>query len=161
MIRNVEAALPLCRELEAWCRAESLPYLRADDLAEAGYLSEGQRAWVQQFVERWEALKAAERVTQGVQDMTQPSLDASNAVGASNESSSVDFEWHYAPMTGGLMRKRSGEVEFERVASWEERHRLMDEFLAKCQRSELKVARTETYGHALFNGHSGRVDVYI
>lgn len=70
------------------------------------------------------------------------------------------YEWHYAPMSGGLARKQVGAATFEPAVSMERHHELLEEFLGKCARSELKLLRTETYGHMLFNGHSGRVDVY-
>lgn len=58
MIKNTDAAMPLCNELEAWCKNQNLPYLRADDLATKGYLTSAQKDWIADFRQRWEALKA-------------------------------------------------------------------------------------------------------
>lgn len=57
MIKSTEAAMPLCNELEAWCKSQKLPYLRADDLAAKGFLTAAQKAWIADFRKRWEALK--------------------------------------------------------------------------------------------------------
>lgn len=58
MIKNTDAAIPLCNEMEAWCKNQKLPYLRADDLAAKGYLTSVQKNWLVDFRQRWEALKA-------------------------------------------------------------------------------------------------------
>lgn len=57
MISNTATALPLCSELENWCRAEKLPYIRADDLLAKGFITPAQRAWLQDFQKRWDSLK--------------------------------------------------------------------------------------------------------
>ncbi|MDP2449085.1 MAG: hypothetical protein Q8Q74_08075 [Polaromonas sp.] len=63
MMKNIEAAQPLCDELEAWCRAQKLPYLRADDLAAKGYLTPEQKEWIANFRQRWDALKSMDMAT--------------------------------------------------------------------------------------------------
>ncbi len=55
--------MPLCNELEAWCKAQMLPHLRADDLAALGYLTTAQKEWVAEFRQRWEALKSMDMAT--------------------------------------------------------------------------------------------------
>lgn len=51
----------LSEELRAWCHAQRLPYLSADELVVREDLSEGQHAWLEQFCERWDDFMASER----------------------------------------------------------------------------------------------------
>lgn len=60
MIKNTDASMPLCNELEEWCKAQKLPYIRADDLASKGYLTADQKTWLAGYRLRWENLKAQE-----------------------------------------------------------------------------------------------------
>lgn len=65
-------------------------------------------------------------------------------------------EYHYAPMSGGLQKKVDGVI--VPVNNWTEHHTLMAEFLEI--QKKVKISETITYGHDLFHGHSGRVDIY-
>lgn len=60
MIKNRDLAMPLCTELEAWCKAQKLPYLCADELAKKSFLNPLQREWISDFCRRWEEIKALE-----------------------------------------------------------------------------------------------------
>lgn len=44
----------LAGELEAWCEANNLPFVSADELISRDVTAE-QRAWLEQFLDRWEA----------------------------------------------------------------------------------------------------------
>lgn len=68
------------------------------------------------------------------------------------------IEWHYAPLTGSLMQKING-VD-QKPKDWSEFHLKMDQFLRFRETGEIALKETVNYGHALFSGHSGRVDVY-
>ena len=70
------------------------------------------------------------------------------------------YEWHYAPMNGGLMRKELPDGGLAGFSTWKDLHAAMDEFIAERGANRIVLLRTEAYGHALFSGHSGRVDVY-
>ena len=50
----------LSEELRAWCHAQKLPYVSAEELAMREDLSEVQRAWVEQFCWRWDAFMASD-----------------------------------------------------------------------------------------------------
>ena len=70
------------------------------------------------------------------------------------------YEWHYAPMNGGLMRKELLAGGLAGFSTWTDLHAAMDEFIAERGANRIVLLRTEAYGHALFSGRSGRVDVY-
>ena len=70
------------------------------------------------------------------------------------------YEWHYAPMNGGLMRKELPDGGLASFSTWADLHAAKDEFIAERGANRIVLLRTEAYGHALFSGHSGRVDVY-
>ena len=70
------------------------------------------------------------------------------------------YEWHYAPMNGGLMRKELPAGDLAGFSTWTDLHAAMDEFIAERGANRIVLLRTEAYGNALFSGHSGRVDVY-
>lgn len=67
-------------------------------------------------------------------------------------------EYHYSPMTGGLVIKENGE--FKPVEGWPGHHENMAEFDRLRNSGEITLQKTTNYGHVLFNGHSGRVDIY-
>ncbi len=67
-------------------------------------------------------------------------------------------EYHYAPITGSLVCMKDGEM--EKVEGWTRRHALMEQFLKLRASNEIILLRTESYGHMLFHGHRGRVDIY-
>ncbi len=43
----------MCCELENWCQAQDLPYESADELLCRGDLNAEERAWLNDFHERW------------------------------------------------------------------------------------------------------------
>lgn len=51
----------LSEELRAWCHAQRLPHLSADELVLRADLSEVQQAWLEQFCGRWDDFMASER----------------------------------------------------------------------------------------------------
>lgn len=66
-------------------------------------------------------------------------------------------EWHYAPLPGYIMFKAKDGT----VAPKEHYYQKRDEFFELQSSNKLKFVREITYGHPLFHGHSGRVNVYI
>lgn len=68
--------------------------------------------------------------------------------------------WHYAPLQNpGLAIKEDGE--FKRPESWSQYHEQLEEFLRARRCGELVLFREVHYGHMLFHGHSGHVQVYV
>lgn len=45
-----------CLELELWCAEQGLPYERADLLQQREGLTDAQRAWLRDFVARWQLM---------------------------------------------------------------------------------------------------------
>lgn len=68
-------------------------------------------------------------------------------------------EYHYAPMTGSLMKTVNG-VAVEQH-EWQQVRLLMDEFFDLRAKKAIHLDRTTNYGHDLFCGHSGRVHIYV
>ena len=69
-----------------------------------------------------------------------------------------DFdEIHYAPIGGGCQFMRDGQE--LKPTEWSEFNRLLAVFLVE-QGKMFKLVRTINYGHPLFHGHQGRVDIY-
>lgn len=68
-------------------------------------------------------------------------------------------KWHYAPMAGYLLR-RLDDGGLQGSSSWPEHHEWMEEFQKQRASGEVVLLQTINYGHELFHGHSGRVDVY-
>ena len=66
--------------------------------------------------------------------------------------------WHYAPIAGEIGKKVDGE--WIKLKSWDERHQLLNEFLALREAEKIELRETVNYGHPFFHGHSGRVDIY-
>lgn len=56
-----EGAQTLSDELKAWCKAQSLRWLGADELILRNDLTEEQRRWLSDFILRWEALERGKR----------------------------------------------------------------------------------------------------
>jgi hypothetical protein len=54
-IKTPPTEASLCAELEAWCKAQGLPYLSADELAVLELTAE-QREYVSNFMKLWDAL---------------------------------------------------------------------------------------------------------
>lgn len=50
----------LSEELEAWCKRQGLPFMSADELY-AEVHAPHQRAWLSDFIKRWEEAEQAER----------------------------------------------------------------------------------------------------
>lgn len=69
------------------------------------------------------------------------------------------IEWHYAPMTGVLGKRRDGQWE-NTGGGWAKHHEDMAEFLRLRAAGDLILKEIVNYGHPHFHGHSGRVDVY-
>ncbi len=68
------------------------------------------------------------------------------------------WEIHYAPMSGSICVMNGDEM---RVAkSWPECHELLTAFQEYRACGELVFKSTIAYGHQMFHGHSGRVDIY-
>ena len=70
----------------------------------------------------------------------------------------MKIEFHYAPISGGLTKIVDGEP--QKVDGWAAHHELMNEFLNLRKEGKITFQRTINYGHFLFNGHSGKVDIY-
>lgn len=51
----------LCDELKAWCEANGLPHMSADEFALRDGLSEAQRGWLEGFCERWDLFMSSEQ----------------------------------------------------------------------------------------------------
>ena len=69
-------------------------------------------------------------------------------------------EWHYSPLQHpGLAIKEDGE--FKKFESWSKYHEQLEEFLRARTSGEIVFLRDVRYGHILFNGHSGLVQVYV
>ena len=61
-------------------------------------------------------------------------------------------------MSGGIVLMKGEEM--KRAASWAEHHELIAEFQKHFKVGDLVLKRTITYGHPLFSGHRGEVNVY-
>ena len=68
------------------------------------------------------------------------------------------WELHYAPMSGGICVMKGDEM--KSAEGWPEHHELIAAFQAHRASGELTLKDTITYGHRMFHGHSGRVDIY-
>lgn len=44
----------LAAELERWCMDQRLPFISADELVSYGVITDGQREWLVDFLERWQ-----------------------------------------------------------------------------------------------------------
>jgi hypothetical protein len=53
----------LCNELQAWCTANGLPYIDAEELGMSAHVNDAQRDWLVDFCLRWDA---AEREREAV-----------------------------------------------------------------------------------------------
>ena len=91
MTQTTQAWLNLCHELEDWCKAQKLPYLRADDLAAQSYLTGTQRQWLTDFSNRWNALDSPTPYV--YYRINQPGLKKSHQNIVRVEASSVDAQW--------------------------------------------------------------------
>lgn len=71
------------------------------------------------------------------------------------------IEYHYAPLgyAGSNLQKKINGTPVE-VNNWESFHKIMNEFLSLRQDNKITLTTTVHYGHILFNGHKGRVDIY-
>jgi hypothetical protein len=49
-----DAEIRLCNELRAYCEANGLPFKSADDLVWEDGVSDEARAWLNDFITRWE-----------------------------------------------------------------------------------------------------------
>lgn len=58
----------LCDELEAYCKAQGLPYMSADELAASDHPNDEQREWLRDFCERWERWEAQHERAGGAVD---------------------------------------------------------------------------------------------
>lgn len=67
-------------------------------------------------------------------------------------------EWHYAPMTGGLAKKVDGVA--VQCDNWLQFNNMFVDFLDQRKSGVITLKQTINYGHELFNGHQGRVDIY-
>ena len=67
-------------------------------------------------------------------------------------------EYHYAPLIGVIARMVDGKA--EEVVGWSGHHELMTRFLKLRASEEIMLLRTVNFGHAMFHGRSGRVDIY-
>lgn len=70
----------------------------------------------------------------------------------------MNEEYHYAPMTGGLMWVRDGIHQPQR--DWAEKTIQLQRFLELRRNEKLVHADTINFGHDLFHGHAGQVLVY-
>ncbi len=69
------------------------------------------------------------------------------------------WELHYAPVhQGGLLVKKDGQT--KTPENWAKHHELMAAFQEHRASGHLVHSGEFNYGHELFHGHSGRVDVY-
>lgn len=75
-----------------------------------------------------------------------------------NENYGKGIEYHYAPMTGVIACMRHGEP--EKVEGWSGHHALMARFLELRETGKITHLKTVNYGHPIFHGHSGIVDIY-
>lgn len=73
-------------------------------------------------------------------------------------SEAVSVTYCYAPMTGDVMRKDNGVM--VKTTSWDEYHKIKNEFLSLQTEGKLNFVETTNYGHEMFHGHTGRVDTY-
>ncbi len=69
------------------------------------------------------------------------------------------IEWHYAPLTGGLARRVNDKWVVPK--DWSENRDIWHEFFRLRENGTIALKETITYGHDHFNGHSGRVDIYV
>ena len=67
-------------------------------------------------------------------------------------------EWNYAPMTGDLLKKVDGVA--VRCPDWATFHELKSDFLEKRKQGLITLKKGISFGHELFHGHQGRVDIY-
>lgn len=70
------------------------------------------------------------------------------------------FEYHYAPLTGGLQKRHKDTNEIVSIASWSEYHELFREFLKLREDNKIELIETIEYGHSLHHGHRGIVQIY-
>jgi len=70
----------------------------------------------------------------------------------------VKIQYHYAPLTGELLRTQNGVAEI--MANWQQYHELKATFLELRHAGELRLVDTKLCGHTLFHNRSGRVDIY-
>ena len=71
------------------------------------------------------------------------------------------LEFHYAPTAGHgsqLICYRNGYL--QKVNGWSGFNDLIEEFINLRENREIELLRTEEFGHVLFAGHHGRVDIY-
>jgi len=61
-------------------------------------------------------------------------------------------------MSGGICVMKGDEM--KSAEGWPEHHELIAAFQAHRASGELTLKDTITYGHRMFHGHSGRVDIY-
>ena len=69
-----------------------------------------------------------------------------------------DCEYHYAPGPGYIMCVKLG-VE-ENAGSWAEHNAILVRFLDLRASGRIVLKETINYGHSMFHGHSGKVDIY-
>lgn len=67
-------------------------------------------------------------------------------------------EYHYAPLTGDLIFICNDKI--VPTPDWATHNKQMIKFLELRAAESITLIRTQTYGHQLFHGHSGRVDIY-
>lgn len=70
----------------------------------------------------------------------------------------MKIEYHYAPMTGGLQKLIDGVV--QTCPDWATHNEWHKERIDGIANGTAKCVDTIKYGHTLFHGHSGRVDIY-
>jgi predicted LPLAT superfamily acyltransferase len=68
------------------------------------------------------------------------------------------IKFHYAPMAGHILRYRDGVA--DKITSWSDHHEILNEFLKLGQQKKLQLEESINYGHELFHGHSGKVEIY-
>lgn len=68
------------------------------------------------------------------------------------------IKFHYAPMVGRILRYRDGVA--DKITSWSVHHEILNHFLELGHQNKLQLEESINYGHELFNGHSGKVEIY-
>ena len=69
------------------------------------------------------------------------------------------WEAHYAPLLHPGLTLIKG-TEFKPFTTWPDWHDLYADFITHRNNGNLVMFKEITYGHMMFNGHSGRVQCY-
>lgn len=68
------------------------------------------------------------------------------------------IEYHYAPIIGEVSKYVNKQL--IKPQDWAEYHDIKGEFFEKQFKEKIKIKSSIEYGHELFHGHSGLVNIY-